>query len=314
MFCLLLLLMLDTTSIKSPQVKSLCHLEIQVNPSDIVALVMSDKRIYMTVLLEGRVFVFDHDGKRQPDIGQKGQGPAEFMYPMAMALNHDGLYVLDNGKSRLILVDPSSGSFLKTLAMERANKLLIHDGFLYAAFNNALSRTQGIFGKAPLQEPITFQRPFFSDPCCLKVKGSKIGGMTLDRNGHFWCAYSGSYRLEKYDRDDQLLKIVSDTPNDYVVPSVSKTSRFNRNAMKQHFRSFDKIGGLFNLDDMIVVYRYKSLDSARLDFYDLDGQAIALGVDISGLAIAGVHHNSLYGYRSLEESLEADVELVRLEF
>jgi len=84
-------------------------------PSDIAF----DSQGNMYILDTGnhRIQKFNPDGKFLASIGRKGQGPAEFQYPLSLDIDSEGyLYVADSGNQRIQVLKPD-GTDHKTIQM-----------------------------------------------------------------------------------------------------------------------------------------------------------------------------------------------------
>ena len=82
-------------------------------PSDITF----DSQGNMYILDNGnhRIQKFNPDGKFIASIGRKGQGPAEFQYPLSLDIDPEGyLYIADSGNQRIQVLKPD-GADHKTI-------------------------------------------------------------------------------------------------------------------------------------------------------------------------------------------------------
>jgi DNA-binding beta-propeller fold protein YncE len=89
--------------------------------------------IYIVDAGSNRVLVFDFHGKFLKAIGNKGQGPGEFMRPTGMCLLMDsGLAVADFGNNRIQIFD-KSGKFVRAITLTEAKvaDLILADGQFY---------------------------------------------------------------------------------------------------------------------------------------------------------------------------------------
>lgn len=73
------------------------------------------KRLYVTDRDNGRIQVYDVDGKFLFVFGQEGEGPGELIDPIQTAFDREGnLWVCDSGNHRLSVFTPD-GKFLRTI-------------------------------------------------------------------------------------------------------------------------------------------------------------------------------------------------------
>jgi DNA-binding beta-propeller fold protein YncE len=96
-----------------------------------------------------RVVVFEADGKVARIFGKEGQGPGEFIYPVAVTKDaQENLYIAEYGSNDRVQKFTRDGKFLlafggfgtKPGQFQRPSGLAWHDGKIYAAdaFNNRL--------------------------------------------------------------------------------------------------------------------------------------------------------------------------------
>lgn len=84
-------------------------------PSDIAF--DSQGNMYILDAGNNRIQKFNPDGKFLASIGRKGQGPAEFQYPLSLDIDSEGyLYVADSGNQRIQVLKPD-GTDHKTIQM-----------------------------------------------------------------------------------------------------------------------------------------------------------------------------------------------------
>jgi sugar lactone lactonase YvrE len=66
--------------------------------------------VYVSDFSAAKIWVFDTDGRSQPGIGRKGEGPGEFTAPTGIAIGPDGrLYVRDITRVTKFRSDPATG-------------------------------------------------------------------------------------------------------------------------------------------------------------------------------------------------------------
>jgi DNA-binding beta-propeller fold protein YncE len=82
-----------------------------------IALDAKRNLLYVTDTLRHQVLVLTTEGKLIRAIGRRGQGPAEFNFPTAVAIGQDGLYVLDAMNFRVQILT-SEGEFVRQLGQQ----------------------------------------------------------------------------------------------------------------------------------------------------------------------------------------------------
>ena len=111
--------------------------------------VLHDGRVVVCDTHYHRVVVFDADGRGYKTFGKEGQGPGEFIYPVAVAKDaQENLYIAEYGSNDRVQKFTSDGRFLvafgsfgtKPGEFQRPSGLVWHDGKIYAAdaFNNRI--------------------------------------------------------------------------------------------------------------------------------------------------------------------------------
>ena len=111
--------------------------------------VLRDGRIVVGDTHYHRVVVFDPDGRSFKTFGKEGQGPGEFIYPVAVAKDdHENLYIAEYGSNDRVQKFTSDGRFLLAFGgfgtnpgeFQRPSGLVWRDGKIYAAdaFNNRI--------------------------------------------------------------------------------------------------------------------------------------------------------------------------------
>ena len=111
--------------------------------------VLRDGRIAVGDTHYHRVVVFKADGQVATMFGKEGQGPGEFIYPVAVTKDaQDNLYVAEYGSNDRVQKFTSEGKFLVAFGsfgtgpgqFQRPSGLVWRDGKIYAAdaFNNRI--------------------------------------------------------------------------------------------------------------------------------------------------------------------------------
>lgn len=252
-------------------------------------------------------------GKALTTLGSKGEGPGEFNWPEHIVYDAPHLYVFDGAREKLYRMNPDTGIITKTWSVSNMCVFDVKGDDLAAAF--MLPRESNIYGTLSLQNKNPhFDKTFGSPPCCLQVNGSKRAAVHIDEQGHFWMAYSGQFKIEHYSKSGRLIRRITDELPDYKVPSqAKKVSRFDRRGISANVISFDKITGLFEVNDTMVLYRFKRLADAYYDVFSKDGKRQG-SFRSENLKPVGVHKQSLYAFKRGSASDPWDIQLVRLDF
>lgn len=137
--------------------------------------VLRDGRIVVGDTHYHRVVVFAPDGQTFKAIGKEGQGPGEFIYPVAVTKDaQENIYVAEYGSNDRVQKFTSDGKFLlafggfgtKAGEFQRPSGLVWRDGKIYAAdaFNNRIQvfSDDGKFLKIldSVEHPLKLQLPY----------------------------------------------------------------------------------------------------------------------------------------------------------
>jgi len=112
-------------------------------------VVLRDGRVVVCDTHYHRVVMFDADGKVVKTFGKEGQGPGEFIYPVAVAKDaQENLYIAEYGSNDRVQKFTSEGKFILSFGafgtnpgeFQRPSGLVWRDGKIYAAdaFNNRI--------------------------------------------------------------------------------------------------------------------------------------------------------------------------------
>jgi DNA-binding beta-propeller fold protein YncE len=118
-----------------------------------VAVDPSRKLVYLTDTLRHQVLVLTLDGTLVRQIGERGTGPAEFNFPVSVALSGDEVYVLDAMNFRVQVLSPE-GDFLRAFG-ELGNR----SGTLYRPKDIALDGDGNVYVVDGLFETVQVFNP-----------------------------------------------------------------------------------------------------------------------------------------------------------
>ena len=167
--------------------------------------VLRDGRIVVGDTHYHRVVIFDSDGRRYQTFGKEGQGPGEFIYPVAVTKDaQENLYIAEYGSNDRVQKFTSDGRFLLTFGafgtkpgeFQRPSGLAWHDGKIYAAdaFNNRIQifTDVGKFLKIldSSEHPLALQLPY---------------DLKLGADDTLYAVEYGAGRITRFDLDGRLL-------------------------------------------------------------------------------------------------------------
>ncbi len=208
-------------------------------PSDIAF--DSQGNIYVLDSGNHRIQKFDSEGKYLSTIGNRGQGPAEFQYPISIDLGPEGsICVSDQGNERIQILNPD-GKNHKTIRMidERAGfTRLSSSGEMYMSSRGVMMG----FGPGSLDEdaPLPKLLKVFTAEGELKSEyvephdfkellTNRMGNaihFDLDNENNIYVAFDYQNRIEKYSPHGKLLWR-SDRELNYSMEPKNK-GRFER--------------------------------------------------------------------------------------
>jgi ABC-type multidrug transport system ATPase subunit/DNA-binding beta-propeller fold protein YncE len=138
-------------------------------------VVLHDGRVIVCDTHYHRVVEFDADGKVIKTFGKEGQGPGEFIYPVAVAKDaQENLYIAEYGSNDRVQKFTSEGQFILAFGafgtrpgeFQRPSGLVWRDGKIYAAdaFNNRIQvfTDDGKFIKIldSTEQPLALRLPY----------------------------------------------------------------------------------------------------------------------------------------------------------
>ncbi len=292
------------------QLTKIHPLEFHGNPAQIFSAAIGAGSVYLASPVQGAVLRFDDHGKALPPIGRKGQGPGEFNWPSLVYFEAPFLYVCDNNQEKIYRVDPINGRFLKQWSIKGTTAMAIKGDALFAAFVDP--QKERVFGIASLKDDLKFQRLLGDAPCCLAVSGSHKAAVLRVSDGTYWTAFTGEYKLQHYSSNGDLIKSITRAPLDYVVPSQKKdVSRYDTTALSENVRSFDKMNGLFEYGELILLYRFKTRSNSAIDVYTKSGvyRATFKSDELKPVDVVG---GKLFVLKETPEGSQWDIELYSL--
>ena len=167
--------------------------------------VLKDGRIVVTDTHYHRVVFFDHDGHVTSMFGQRGSGPGDFVYPVAICQDPDeNLYICEYGQNDRVQKFRPDGTWLLQFGgpgtepgqFQRPSGITWFDHRLYVvdAFNNRI-------------------QSFEEDGKLVAILGDsdKISevhypyDITVDQNGDLYVVEYGAGRVSKFTRQGRLL-------------------------------------------------------------------------------------------------------------
>jgi len=189
-----------------------------------------------------RIQKFDPDGKYISTIGNKGQGPGEFSFPLSLDIDSKGdLYVSDPGNQRIQILksegkDCKSLSMIKnspgTIRISPSGHLIMCHGSSYFGFSISEMEENK---KPPLLIKMLdldgntvrdFCTPLDYKDILMNRKGNNLH-FAIDKNGNTYVAFDYQNRIEKYSPEGKILW-KADRKLNYKLTSSEKKSAMKR--------------------------------------------------------------------------------------
>ena len=186
-------------------------------PSDIAF----DSQGNMYILDTGnhRIQKFNPDGKFLASIGRKGQGPAEFQYPLSLDINSEGyLYVADSGNQRIQVLKPD-GTDHKTIQMTKVSvgpikiaksgDMIMGSGGFMSFGPGGMSEDEGL---PKLMKVLNLegevQKEFGEKKDYNDFLMNRMGNAfhyTVDKNNNIYVSFDNQNRIDKYSPEGEIL-------------------------------------------------------------------------------------------------------------
>lgn len=205
-------------------------------PSDIAF--DSQGNIYILDSGNHRIQKFDSDGKYIASLGNRGQGPGEFQYPLSLEIDSEGfMHISDAGNQRIQVLKPS-GANHKTIGKPKdrvgiirilpSGELIMGGGGFMSFGPMGMEEDKELPGLLKVLDPdgeilrdFGEQRDF--KDFLLNRMGNQIH-FSADGNNNTYIAFDFQNRIEKYSSDGKLLWR-SDRKLDYsMAPPKAKGS------------------------------------------------------------------------------------------
>ncbi len=233
----------------------------------------------------GNVKQYDGEGKFLKAIGGKGQGPGEFVRPLAFWVDDENLLVGDPQGRKLHVFDGERKfvRFFKIRDCRRVRRIDEKRIVLGAAIRE--DKNRGACLHLFDMEKGETVRSFFSvaENC---LKNRMIGdGVYFDVDGEndIYGVQEMEYRICKFSAGGKLLKAFGKPGPGYVAPPGNAFGDFlDRGKLTAWIKSWTHILGLFVVGDFVVVQMVnfgKGHDSYLLDIYSLAGKPVVVGIE-----------------------------------
>lgn len=276
-------------------------------------LCIVDEKIYILDEVTSAIFLFDlKTGNLIKKINKKGQGPNEYISPIALSADKDNLYVLDMQKMAIIQFDLSLNpiSSIKTPKSFFRDFCVVPKGFLLSN-ESVLKDSQNVIyidkkgkevkGFIPYSEKLNSRG---------KYTWGRLGNMFSNQiSSSKKLAFSLNYDGKIYFLDNQM-NVSAIIRNDYKEYSLPESMRINDWNLSKGGYVFSVESFLLQKD--LLVYSFIRSNKKYYYFYDLTTQKFQTGKVVNkvykGLPFfpRWVHKNNLIGAMSLHDFKELE--------
>jgi len=311
--CFLFILVETSEAQKSHQLKSVSTFENVLKLNKIINLPQSRETLIgiirdCTVDDQGNIWIldskecnikkYDKNGNFLIQIGRKGEGPGEFIYPFGLFVDKDKIYVTDPGLRRLSVFQ-KNGLFEYSFNIKdgRSVKLTKDGNIIIAA--PLLKSEKGGFCIHVYNKKGKFLRSFY--PIAdISLKHNLISDgayFDLDSRNNIYCVQETDYNIHKYNIAGDLIKTFS-KKNSYYVPLPSKPFRefYLRSVADAWIKSWTHIIQIEILNNGLLIINlltYKPKEFT-IDIYDIDGNFIVGGLETDYRLLCGDKNSNLY--------------------
>jgi len=171
-----------------------------------VSDVFSDKDDNLYVVEEGnrRVQVFDKKGIYLRTIGAAGQGPGEFMAPIAGGCFGENVYIADEETQKILVFNRKDGTFRYGFKLDgRPSDLCVNQvGDLLIGY---MTSNGQIIHKYNAQGVCTASFGKLDDKYNALIYFNKICSLTLDNDGNLYVGYHYLNLVQKYNPGGELI-------------------------------------------------------------------------------------------------------------
>ncbi|NOZ12457.1 MAG: 6-bladed beta-propeller [Acidobacteria bacterium] len=171
-----------------------------------VSNVFSDEDANIYVVDQGnhRVQVFNRKGKFLRTIGREGQGPGEFMMPIAGGCFRDKVFVADEKTQRILVFDRKNGTHLYDFKLSGtpSDFCITRSGDLLVGY---MSSNGKIIHRYSTNGDYMYSFGALDNKYKMLMYFNKICTLSLDKEENLYVSYNYVNLIQKYDRGGQLV-------------------------------------------------------------------------------------------------------------
>ena len=260
---------------------------------------------------------YDNNGKFLGAIGKKGQGPGEFVRPLAFCVDDDNLLVGDPQARKLHVFDKSRKfeRFLRIRDCREMHRLDAHTIILGAAVKDhgKTGSSLHLFDMRKGDVKKSFY-PISENALKNRMIGDGIF-FDLDKENNIYSIQEMEYQISKFNSTGNLLKTFASPNSQYKAPPSKPFEDFlQRSKLTAWIKSWTHIHGLFVVGNRIIIQmiQFQGEDTYYLlDLYSLDGTSLYQGIKSKYRLLNSDSNEILY---FINENLEAEEQISILKF
>lgn len=227
------------------------------------------ERIVIADGMSDRVVAFRRDGQFQAAIGRRGDGPGEFRAPLAILQDVDGTILVSQLSPRLTRLTPElelvdvhptdASNFISDLVLIDDQVTFLDTGYRTGADNYVLwdgeSSRSGSFDPQSELAGVPYWNATWSTYIA-------VGPDQL------FVADNMVYPIRRYTHEFELIDSVGVAPPSWLEarkPSLGEFAQPGQPGAQEWLRSFTVIGGLFFVDDWLIVTHHASMGQHEPD-------------------------------------------------
>ncbi len=264
----------------------------------------TDGSFYISDSQNNRILHIGADGSVINSFGQRGEGPGEFDSLFDIDTDSDNnVYALDYQRRRISIFD-ASGNFIRTIPVEEMGMRLTvaenntfylgifaiiqQSDYLVTKYDTEGSRTQQL-----VEAPEDYGNIF-----------SLINITTID--DAFYCAFPYPYRIERYDQDGNLQRVILREHPEFKPPTPPETRTDGERTVIIGSRLKSEISGVsFHDDGYLFVAIRKEADTgmtepgpqkSEIDIFSPDGYYLSTIQLPDDHIVGGILNDVLYTF------------------
>jgi hypothetical protein len=260
---------------------------------------------------------YDGEGKLIKLLGRKGQGPGEFVRPLAFWIDDDNLLVGDPQARKLHVFDRALNfkRFFKIRDCREIRRFDTNTVILGAALKGN-DDTGACLHMLDMKQGNIINSFFPITENALKNKMISDGVfLALDQKNNIYSIQEMEYKISKFNSSGKLLKeFGSPNPHYIAPPQKAFEDFFLRSKLTTWIKSWTHIYGLFVTRNHVIVQMIQFEDGGNsylLDFYSFDGKPMFLGIQ-SQYRMLNVDSSGILYF--LKEDQESESQLSILKF